>query len=108
MLKHIAASLALTVGVSHAIASENQKLNIEVQCTNLMGITAVLEEFGEHPLLTGIAGRPNGDKIVGLATILFVNPETQTWTLVEQFDKDLYCATASGSDIKPFDYGPSV
>jgi len=102
MLKKMLASLALTVGIIHpSIASE--KLSLEVICTDLENISTVLEKHGERPALTAVSIRPNNkDKEIPIPTVMFINFESGSWTLVERVRTNLYCATAMGEKMSPY------
>jgi len=105
MLNRILASLALTVGLFHtSIASENNsiKLKTEILCGNLETVGLVLKEHGEEPALTAAGVRDVNGKYIAVATVLFINPKTKSWTLVEQIDENLYCVPALGQNIGPY------
>jgi hypothetical protein len=77
--------------------------SVPVVCTTKTEMAGVLEEFGERAMLTMISHRNITGTTAEIATVLFVNPETKSWTLVERPDADTYCAIAHGININPYD-----
>jgi succinyl-CoA synthetase alpha subunit len=104
MLPKILASLALTVGVANiSIASEVQRFPTELICGNEAGMAEVLEKYGEIPFATMTSSREV--PIVGLTVnplVIFVNPKTKTYTIIEQLTADVYCVVAIGENINPY------
>ena len=105
MLKYVLASLALTVGLSHpSIASESNALmlKIEIPCGTLEAIGDVLKQHGETPALTAAGIRDLGGRAVTVPSVLFINPKTKSWTLVEQIGENIYCVPALGQEMTPY------
>jgi hypothetical protein len=104
MLPKLLTSLALTVGVANiSIASEVQRFPTELICGSEAGMAEVLEKYGEIPFATMTSNREV--PIVGLTVsplVIFVNPKTKTYTMIEQITKDLYCVVAIGENINPY------
>jgi len=101
MLKYIVTSLALTVGLSHpSIASERTK-SLEVVCVDIKTLDKVLTEFGEEAMLTMLSQRDSPRGPVGNPMVLFMNPKTKSWTLVEK-NKEEYCVLGAGENISPY------
>lgn len=104
MLTRILTSLALTVGLIHpSIASESIKLPTELICGSEKGFEAVLEKYGEIPFATMTSSR----EIPGIGfsinpMVIFVNPQTKTYTIVEQLADNVYCVVALGEAIAPY------
>lgn len=65
-----------------------------------------LREFGEKPLLSLISNRitdTDGDKEEKFfPMMLFANPSTGTWSLIEKHDGDKVCVVSIGQQMKPF------
>ncbi len=103
MLKQILASLALTVGIIHtSIASESVVINTKTSCVSYPTLTEVLEKYGEIPFVSMTAYRSaRGDTVVHLPAIMFVNPTTKSYTLVEKFNDELYCVISIGEKLNP-------
>lgn len=102
MLKRILASLALTAGIVHpSIASEITKFPTELICVDQQGLTETITEFEEIGFAGGVAMRDiHSVGLVENNLVIFVNPKTQSWTIVERFSKDLYCVLALGKDFR--------
>lgn len=104
MLTKIVASLALTVGLVHpSIASEIQKFPTELMCVSETEMAEVLVKYGEIPFATMNSVREV--PALGMTAnplVIFVNPKTKTYTMIEQFAKDIYCVVAIGENINPY------
>ena len=74
------------------------KINLELTCVNSDGLFEMLKEYEEVPFSIGQTLRDNQSD--ENSTMLFVNPNTLTWTMVEKLktkDSTLYCVLAAGS-----------
>ena len=76
---------------------------IPVVCTNKADMAQMLDQHSEQAMLTMISHREIGNQITEVPTVLFVNRETQSWTLVERPSPEIYCAVAMGDNIRPYD-----
>ena len=103
MLKKILASLVLTVGLIHpSIASEITQFPTSLMCVNKQGLTQTITEFEELSFAGGVSMRDvPGVGLVKNNLVIFVNPKTQSWTMVERFTKDMYCVIALGEGFRP-------
>lgn len=103
MFVKIATSLALTVSLSlPSIASETRSLNTQIVCAAWDVIDASLNEHGEMPFARMSADRHIARSgTVQNIVVIFVNPKTKTFTVVEQFKEDLYCVLSIGSEFGP-------
>lgn len=103
MFVKIATSLALTVGLSlPSIASETRTVNSQLVCAEWGTIDATLTEHGEIPFARMSADRHIGRSgVIQNIVVIFVNPKTKTFTVVEQFKEDLYCVLSIGSEFGP-------
>lgn len=104
MLKKILASLALTVGTIHpSIASEPVQVDSKITCASFAVINEALEKYGEIPFVTMTAYRMSrNQKVVEIPAVMFVNPKTKTYTVVEQFNEKVYCVVSMGEEVKPY------
>jgi hypothetical protein len=98
------ASLALTVGFTNiSIASDITKFPTEMVCATEKALGSVLDEFGEIPFATMMSMREI--PVLGVTAnsmVMFVNPKTKSYTIVERIGKDLYCVVALGENIEPY------
>lgn len=104
VLKYFLTSLVLTIGIIHtAIANESSLvLNTSLLCTTSKGLEQVLDKHGEEAALTAMGIRDIDGNFVAVSTVLFINPKTKSWTLVEKIKEDLYCVAALGESISPY------
>jgi len=102
MLKQIFASLALTVGlIPLSIASDLQQFPTTLMCVDQKGLTETVSQFQEISFAGGVAMRDvPGVGLVKNNLVIFVNPVTRSWTIVERFSTDLYCVVALGEGFR--------
>lgn len=62
-------------------------------CSDRKTLLEVLDKYSEQPLLRG-QGRTGW-------VVIYVNPETHTWTMVERVEQDLYCYVSAGQEFSP-------
>lgn len=96
----IASAFALLL-ISMSTVSASQTIQVPMICVDKSEMVETLGEFNELPMMTmrtirDLDGRPFETK-----TILFVNPKTRTWTIVEQIG-DAFCALSAGSSAAPY------
>lgn len=77
--------------------TKDQKTYYEVFCLDEASLEATLSDFGEIPFTRGISSR---DPIGKVTLVIFVNPRTKSWTIVEKIDTNFYCALALGTDFQ--------
>ena len=103
MLKKILASLVLTVGITHpSIASEITQFPTSLMCVDQKGLSQTITEFEEISFAGAVGVREvHGVGMVENNIVIFVNPKTKSFTIVERFSKDLYCILALGEGFRP-------
>jgi ABC-type bacteriocin/lantibiotic exporter with double-glycine peptidase domain len=99
-MKKIIAAVILGLAVNSAVSEEI--IQVSATCLSPSNLAKVLAEFKETASLTMTSYRENGNDLAEHKTVLFINYNKNTWTLVEQFSKDKFCVTATGDDIKPY------
>jgi hypothetical protein len=77
-------------------------VQVDAYCVNTQSLYQIITEHGEKPMLTAISVRMIRDSEVPFATVLYVNSETKSWTLVEKIRDDVYCVVGMGDNIKPY------
>lgn len=103
MLKLLLASLALTVGIIQtSIASEPSQIDSKITCASFAVINEALEKYGEKPFVTMTAYRIFKDRAVEVPAVMFVNPKTKTYTIVEKFNERFYCVVSIGEEVSPY------
>jgi len=105
MFKKIITSLALTVGLFHtSIASELKQINSQLVCGNYDSIDATIKEYNEIPFVRMSGYRLSSSGNVSQNQIvIFVNPQTKTYTIVERFSSEIYCVVSIGEKMSPAD-----
>jgi hypothetical protein len=83
-----------------AWASAPTLATYDTVCINGAQLTETVQEFRELPYVRGIShGLDEVNK--GLSLVVFVNPTTGSFTIVERAEPDLYCILAIGSGFEP-------
>ena len=77
-------------------------VTMDTYCINTASLYEMIKKYEEKPMLTAISVRMVRDKEVPLATVLYVNADTKSWTLVEKVRDDYYCVIGMGDNIKPY------
>ena len=70
-------------------------------CVDAETLTKTVDEFKELPFARGVSnslGDPEGPP---RSLVIFMNPETKTWTIVERANPNQYCIMAVGSGFEP-------
>lgn len=98
MMRKYLALLAFFSGP--AWASEPKVATYETVCITGSQLTETVQEFKELPYVRGIS-RSLNDPDSGLSLVVFVNPTTGSFTIVERAKADLYCILAIGSGFEP-------
>jgi hypothetical protein len=81
-------------------------LEQEMYCVDGDTLVKTITEFQEKPIIQFLSSRPltgTRDVLVEVPAVLYVNHETQTWTLVEKPSEDMFCIVAHGQGINIFD-----
>jgi hypothetical protein len=79
--------------------SEIPPVLIEIECGTEKDVTAMLTLVGEVPFIKAVSTNTDGEKVVLMPTILFVNPKTRTWSLIQKHADDKFCLVASGTNV---------
>lgn len=83
--------------------SEKQSLQIatfQTVCVNLKDLSSTLDEFKEIPFARGLS-TPMLQDGPPLSLVIFVNPATKSFTLVEKAGENTYCILAVGNTFEP-------
>lgn len=111
MFKNFVTSLALTVGlISQPSIANDELISIPMEVTCVPGrvLAETLEEFGEIPMLQMNSTRETDTGIVTNPTVIFMNPDTKSWTMAEKVERDLYCVIAIGDFAMPVRSGKGI
>ena len=105
MKKSIVALLA-TVGMLCAQSAwpQSQVINIPTACTTTEALAALLAEYDETPALTMTSVRASKEKNKSTTnyTLMFINYETKSWTLIERMSDNVFCVIAAGGSATPY------
>jgi hypothetical protein len=95
--------IVLYTAKSPAQSKEPPIKTIDVVCATEKQIEdTIVKKFKEQPMLVMNTSREINGKETNLVTILFVNPQTKTWTLAEQWTETEICVISVGKGIVPF------
>ena len=89
--------ILLLLSCSTAFSQITTKL--EVECLTRKELAEILTEHSEVPFAIGTTLRIDSKGAEEGFMILFINPKTQTWTIVEKTSKNYYCILTAGSDF---------
>jgi len=79
-----------------------ETIQFETVCVSLEILEESMKKYGEKPFITSTGHRTSGDEKLFHATVLFMNTETKTWTMVEKIASNSYCIIGIGSNMKPY------
>jgi len=106
MKKLVAGLIALSASFTYAQDKAVQTVNVPVYCVQAKPLQDVLDEYSELPFMKVTSVRTVDGKQMSFPSIIFINMETQTYTIVERIADTTYCIIASGGDLQPV--APSV
>jgi hypothetical protein len=104
MNRYLIALIFLSVMITSGCAANQPlvKRSVETMCVDSLVLAQTLVEYGEKPALTMTTNREMSKGVESFATVLFVNYQTKSWTLVEQYSEDLYCVIGMGNHLTPY------
>lgn len=70
-------------------------------CVDAESLSKTVDEFKELPFARGISNSLGDAEAPARSLVIFVNPETQTWTIVERVNANQYCIMAVGQKFEP-------
>ncbi len=77
-------------------------VHFETICISQKVLEETITKHGEKPFITAVGHRLVGDKKVFHPVLMFMNPDTKTWTVVERIEQDSFCVISVGSKMQPF------
>ena len=75
-------------------------VSLPVECGSQQALSAMLKKYDEQPVMMFSSTRLIRQEATEVPAVLFVNPVTTTWSLVEQVSDDVYCVVAQGDKAK--------
>ncbi len=96
----------LAVGNDTSEEQDFTLLQSKMVCVRAEVVYSSLDEYGEKPMMHMISHRrtndENGESVNSYPTIMFVNPNTGTWSLVEKHTENILCIIGIGQQIRPY------
>ena len=106
-MKKILATLLIMLPV---MAMSQQELKGELidlvgMCVGEIQFAETMTSYGEIPFVTMMTVRPvdkTMEKFEEYPTVLFMNPDTRTWTFAEKRGEDKFCVVGVGENAAPY------
>jgi hypothetical protein len=92
--------LAMCLLMPSLVFANPQIKTIQTMCINGNDLTDTVNEFKELPYVRGIS-TPLSEKDDKMSLVVFLNPTTGTFTIVEKAADNLYCILAVGGGFEP-------
>ena len=70
-------------------------------CVGPEVLTETTKNFQELPFARGLSTSMGDAEAPPLSLVIFVNPETKSWTIVERVNAETYCIMAIGQKFEP-------
>jgi hypothetical protein len=93
-------TLALFALVPVLAWAQPQMKNYQTICVSSQDLTKTIDEFKELPYVRGLSS-PMSQEGENLSLVVFINPETRTFTIVEKAGDNVYCILAVGGGFEP-------
>lgn len=104
-MKHITilvfAVFSMFTAQARAEPREAIKAMYPVVCVNAATLSETMNEFKELPFARGLSNNLNNAEAPPTSLVIFMNPKTKTWTIVERVNSDQYCIIAVGNKFEP-------
>ena len=97
MIKKTLALFALMPVLAWA---QPQMKTYQAICISGQDLTKTIDEFKELPYVRGMSS-PMSQEGENLSLVVFINPETRTFTIVEKASGNVYCILAVGGGFEP-------
>lgn len=97
-MKTIVAILLL----SAAMVTHAEDVQSFLVCEEWPVVKQMLDASAERPFLKGLSHRGINGELARFETIIFVNPDSGTFTVVERWTDEMFCVVQSGTVIRPY------
>jgi hypothetical protein len=94
-------TVCMMSSMAWAQAADPVTTMIPAVCVDAETLSKTVDEFKELPFARGISNSLSNPEAPARSLVIFVNPETQTWTIVERVNADQYCIMAVGQKFEP-------
>jgi hypothetical protein len=81
--------------------TQAQQISVPAYCVSSQDLQDSLTEWKELPTAQGKSLRKVDKDTVTGKLVIFINPKTGTWTIVEELTKDKFCVIAMGEEFSP-------
>ena len=88
--------------LSAAMVASAEPVQAVLVCESWPVVRQMLDNHGEKALLKGLSHRGINQELVQFETIIFVNPDSGGFTVVERWDTEMFCVVQTGSVLRPF------
>lgn len=92
--------LAMCLLMPSLVFANPQITTYQAMCINGEDLTKTVNDFKELPYVRGIS-TPLSQQDAKLSLVVFLNPTTGTFTIVEKAADDVYCILAVGGGFEP-------
>jgi hypothetical protein len=92
--------LAMCLLMPSLVLANPQIKTIQTMCLDAKDLTDTVNEFKELPYVRGIS-TPMAEQDAKMSLVVFLNPTTGTFTIVEKAGDNLYCILAVGGGFEP-------
>lgn len=94
--------LALSSTVHTQVSNEIRIIKFDAACGTEDQINVLINQYGERPLLQMVSERDTSAGEIQSLTIIFANPKTRSYTIVERMTDNVFCVTGTGIGISPY------
>jgi len=104
-MKKILATLLIMLPVMAMSQPKGEVINIIGLCIGQFQFAETMSSYGEVPFVTMLSMRPKDQTMENYdeySTVLFVNPDTRTWTFAEKRGEDKFCVVGVGENAAPY------
>jgi hypothetical protein len=92
--------LAMCLLIPGMVFANPQIKTYQAMCLDSKDLISTIDEFKELPYVRGIS-TPLAEQDSNTSLVVFLNPTTGTFTIVEKVADNLYCILAVGGGFKP-------
>ena len=101
-MKTIAAGfISMTLACSAQAEAPATATMYPAVCVDAESLSKTVDEFKELPFARGVSNSLGDPEAPARSLVVFMNPKTQTWTIVERVNPDQYCIIAVGGGFEP-------
>ena len=99
VLGHYMRTIVACLALLTAVVSHAETVQSILVCESWPVVREVINNSAERPLLRGVSNRGINNELVQFETIIFVNPDSGSFTVVERWNDELFCVVQSGVNM---------